>query len=91
MPRARSQRPHRDPDEDLDTEGPSDADLDRFGDATVTCRNCGRVLYDDTDTCPACLEPLSRRSPSSRPPLWLFLVIGLLVLALLLPTILPFL
>jgi len=81
--------PHEDPDDDdLDDEGPSAADLDRFGDATVTCRSCGRVLYDDTDTCPACLEPTSR---ASRPPAWLLIVLAALLIGLLAPIILPFL
>lgn len=42
--------PYRaDPDE-----GPSDADLARFADATGYCPECGGQVSDDADVCPAC-------------------------------------
>ncbi len=47
---ARRQRPPK-PDPD---EGPSEDDLRRFGDVTVTCKGCGTELYDDAAVCYQC-------------------------------------
>ncbi len=42
--------PYRaDPDE-----GPTDADLARFADASGYCPECGREVRDDADLCPGC-------------------------------------
>lgn len=38
----------------LDPEGPSAADLDRFGSEYTTCPRCGEQFYDQADTCPHC-------------------------------------
>ena len=40
--------------EGLDPEGPSAADLDRFGDELVTCVHCGSRIYDQSELCPRC-------------------------------------
>lgn len=40
--------------EGLDPEGPSAADLERFGGETVTCPLCGVETYDQTDMCHNC-------------------------------------
>ena len=42
--------------EGLDPEGPSGADLDRFGDELMHCRRCGGTMYDQATVCPACGE-----------------------------------
>ena len=51
--------PTPDPDEwdlgeGLDPEGPSAADLDRFGDEMTACPACGRAIYDQAPSCPYC-------------------------------------
>jgi len=40
--------------EGLDPEGPSGADLDRFGDELTPCRHCGKHIYDQAEICPHC-------------------------------------
>jgi RNA polymerase subunit RPABC4/transcription elongation factor Spt4 len=40
--------------EGLDPEGPSAADLDRYGDEMVACIHCGAKIYDQAELCPRC-------------------------------------
>jgi hypothetical protein len=70
-----------DPDE-LD-ESPSEEDLERFGDVTQTCPQCGTELYDDVDLCWNCGHALMSRP--ARPPaaLIVVLIVVLLVIGLL--------
>lgn len=66
-----------DPEPDLDPEGPSEADLDRFGDESVTCPNCGADYYDQLDACPHCAtEPGAGKPPMAG---WLMALIGLTI------------
>ncbi len=37
-----------------DPEGPSEADLERFGDEFRTCPECSSLVYDQSDICQAC-------------------------------------
>ncbi|MDX2130830.1 MAG: hypothetical protein SFY69_02110 [Planctomycetota bacterium] len=46
------------PDDEFD-EGPSDADVEAFGDVTTTCRECGAELYDDVAICWKCGHAVS--------------------------------
>ncbi|CAG1001862.1 hypothetical protein PHYC_02949 [Phycisphaerales bacterium] len=55
----------RDPDE-LD-ENPSESDVEAFGDATVTCPECGASLYDDVQICWKCGHALSGAAKGPRP------------------------
>ncbi|MBX3364904.1 MAG: hypothetical protein KF866_09080 [Phycisphaeraceae bacterium] len=41
-----------------DHDGPQAADLERYGDAGVTCRGCGREVYDELEECPHCGAPV---------------------------------
>lgn len=41
-------------DEGLDPEGPSAADLDRFGAELSPCPECGSEVYDQATICPTC-------------------------------------
>jgi hypothetical protein len=53
-------------------EGPSDEDLERFGDVTQTCPKCGVTLYDDVVVCWKCGHALLTRPKG--PPLWVVIV-----------------
>ncbi len=73
----------------LDDELPSAEDVERFGDVTQTCPECGAELYDDVTMCYACgsaVGPGARRQ--GRVPWWVLVVVGLLVLAMVLPLVL---
>jgi hypothetical protein len=37
-----------------DEEGPSDADVERFGSETIPCPKCGDEMYDEAEMCMAC-------------------------------------
>ncbi len=37
-----------------DDEGPSEADIARFGSETVACPDCGASVYEDSPLCQAC-------------------------------------
>lgn len=52
----------RDEDYDIDPEGPSAEDLDRFGGDTVRCRECGEEVWDDSAICPRCGRALHEES-----------------------------
>ena len=41
-----------------DPEGPSEADLERFGAEYVTCPHCGEEVYDQAEVCEHCLMAL---------------------------------
>jgi uncharacterized paraquat-inducible protein A len=80
-------------------EGPSDEDIRRFGHeadpdgATVFCPDCGASMHVDAEICPKCFcftagDTLRRHPRHERRRRTIILtVIGLLVLALLLPLI----
>lgn len=39
---------------DEDREGPSEADLERFGGETTLCPSCGGEVWDGATICPGC-------------------------------------
>jgi len=53
---------------DPDCEGPSDADLDRFGGDSAHCSNCGEEIWHDTPICPNCRTIVEERLDSSKKP-----------------------
>ncbi len=68
-----------DPDfesEGLDPEGPSRADLERFGDEFRACPECGADVYDQAEICPRCGYAFEHRSTA---PVWV-LVVAIFVL-----------
>lgn len=79
--RGRRERPEPD-------EGPSDADLERFGDVTVKCRHCGATLHDDVQVCWKCGMALGAAGESRGSGWWVVAVVVLCALALVLATIL---
>lgn len=68
--------------EALDPDGPSEADLERFGDAVRTCPACGNDVYEDAALCHVCGEALEN-TPASTPP-WALVVACVLVVLFLL-------
>lgn len=42
------------PEFDPEFEGPSDADIERFGAEFVSCPNCTTDVYDQAEVCPTC-------------------------------------
>ena len=50
-------------------EGPSQADLDRFGgdDQSAWCPECGAEVWDDAEYCPACGDQIGGRTSGRRP------------------------
>lgn len=70
-----------DPDigEGLDPEGPSAEDLDRFGDEFITCPNCHKSIYDQTQMCPYCGHAIMETT--SRTPVWVMVAaVGLVAI-----------
>lgn len=72
---------------DWERDDPSDDDLARFEDVSIRCRACGTMAYDDAELCPKCLSPLHGHAKGT--PKWLVVVGILLVLAMLIPFVLP--
>lgn len=75
-----SAMPHTpDLDEGLDPDGPSAADLDRFGHEFATCPNCGREFYDQSELCPHCGEAIRRESAGL--PMWAIITVAVVLAA----------
>src|SRR5688572_22974846 len=59
------------PDDDSDPDGPSKEDIERFGDVTVKCPECGTELFDDVALCWNCGRPVGPGAPGEgRVPVW---------------------
>ena len=67
-------------EDELDPEGPSRADIERFGDAEHACSSCGSEVYEDAPLCHVCGHALEDRSGG--PPLWAAIVAVVLLGAL---------
>lgn len=64
-------------------EGPSDADLERFGSVTRDCPECGVELYDDAEVCWKCGHALAS-TPNWPTRAWVWVVAAAAVAALVL-------
>ena len=70
--------------EGLDPEGPSAADLDRFGGELDRCPACGLEVYDQAELCPSCGHAMERAVTSPRWVVWIaFLAAAMLLIAVL--------
>lgn len=67
--------------DDIDPEGPSRADMERFGDEFVTCPECKSLVYDQAEVCQACGRAL--HGEPKGPPMWAVGVGAAVVAALL--------
>src|SRR6185436_10271489 len=66
---------------DDEHEGPSQADIDRFGDVTTKCPECGTELYDEAAVCWKCGHALG--DPKDRHvPTWAIVLVVVLCLGL---------
>ena len=75
---SRLKRPPRDRDE-----MPSDEDVERFGDVTRTCPECGKQVFDDAAVCYHCGYAFERTTAgSTRNPKWIIVTVIVLVLGL---------
>lgn len=70
-------------------DGPSSEDLDRFGDDTAFCPDCGAEIWDQAEICPKCHAYIAGNT-SSRPPIerglqqrWMTIVVVLVLLGFL--------
>lgn len=72
----------RPPTHEHDDEGPSSADLERFGGVTVSCPHCRAELYDDSALCWKCGRALAEESPAKLPAWVVVIAAALLILAI---------
>jgi hypothetical protein len=63
--------------EGLDPDGPSAADLDRFGDELIPCPACKARIYDQSEICPHCGHAME--TPPKTMPVWVILLTVLLI------------
>ena len=64
--------------EEID-EGPDEADLERFGSATVPCPKCGADVYDEATWCHKCGHVLGDGTDGKRPAAWVFITVAVVV------------
>ncbi|MGD9690974.1 MAG: zinc ribbon domain-containing protein [Phycisphaerales bacterium] len=65
-----------------DDEGPSEADIARFGDVTRSCPACKKEIYDDAELCYHCgaaIEGAARSSGGM--PSWVIITSGVILAA----------
>jgi hypothetical protein len=69
------------PPEEGPDEGPSEADIARFGDVTVKCSECGTELYDDVALCWKCGRAVGAgtKDESKGPPIWVVITVLLII------------
>lgn len=68
-------------DEGLDPDGPSAADLERFGSEHKGCPECGSEVYEEIELCPHCGHAFEE--PAGTPGRWVALVALVVVIAFL--------
>ncbi len=57
-------------------EGPSEADVERFSEVTVRCKECGAELFDDVQLCYQCGRAVMGEERAKRlPPLVLVVIV----------------
>lgn len=69
-----------------DPEGPSEADLERFGDEYRTCPECGSLVYDQSEICQACGHAFGASDGGL--PIWVMIGGGVALVAVLLVVLL---
>jgi len=72
-------KPRSGPEFDPDFEGPSEADMERFGCELVACSECGEEVYDEAEWCPKCGAAMTHsgvEGGSSKPKPWVLFGAG---------------
>jgi hypothetical protein len=69
---------------DEDPDLPLPEDVERFGDVTMTCPQCGATLYDDVALCYNCGRAVGPGTERKGAPLWAVLVAVAVVLGIVL-------
>ncbi|MEM8757713.1 MAG: zinc-ribbon domain-containing protein [Planctomycetota bacterium] len=64
--------------DELDPEGPSADDIERFDRDTEGCPSCGTEVYDEATVCPVCGELLTGETNKTKP---LTIIVVVIVLA----------
>lgn len=64
-----------------DPDGPSEADIERFGSEFKTCPDCGDEVYDQAEFCTACNHAFEGADEPSGIPMWAMLIAALLLIA----------
>ena len=62
-----------------DHEGPSEADIERFGDAIQKCPECKSELYDDAEVCWKCGHAMMAADRTKPVPKWMVIAAGLVL------------
>jgi len=60
-------------------EGPSDEDIERFGDVTRTCPECGKQVFDDAAVCYHCGHAFEEREDAKGTAKWVVVTIVVLI------------
>ncbi|MCA9277764.1 MAG: hypothetical protein H6815_03150 [Phycisphaeraceae bacterium] len=68
---------------DLDPEGPTQDDIERFNSPTVRCKNCNRETFDDIGACPHCGELVDTVS-EKRLPAWALVTVAAVLIGVVL-------
>lgn len=68
--------------EGLDPEGPSEDDLERFGEEFRPCPECGADVYDQVPLCPKCGHAFDDKAIGL--PLWMVATACIIVVAMIL-------
>ncbi|MFT3683392.1 MAG: zinc ribbon domain-containing protein [Phycisphaerales bacterium] len=63
-------------------EGPSAADLEKFGGVTRTCPECGKEVFDDTSTCYHCGADLDAPRHARLPKTWVVVTVLAVIAAM---------
>jgi len=66
--------------DDLDPDGPSEADIEKFGAESRVCPECGSDMYDDSTFCPECGHALIDTTHSGMPK-WAMVVVVVVLIA----------
>ena len=69
--------------DDIDPDGPSPEDLERFGDEHKDCPTCGASIYDQIEMCPHCGHAFVDADTTSQKPLWWTIAFTVVVIAFL--------
>jgi hypothetical protein len=77
---SRKPAPRRRDEDEIDDDGPSRSDIERFNNVTTRCPECRKEVYDDVEICYHCGHAMSRAPKGA--PLWLIITVVAVLLAM---------